>query len=130
MRCLDPKRRGIGPREHELITVPSHARVAAVPVTRHARHRRWRRAPPGSLDTSNLIRGVRTRQLDPADDRRAIIEELDVDTSARSSRIDANRRPECPAVVVRKGDECMASLILNGEPCDGHLATDSTDRRA
>src|SRR4051812_48542352 len=128
MRCLDPKRRGIGPREHELVTVPSHARIAAVPVTRHACHRRWRRARACSLDTSDLIRGVRTRQLDPADDRRAIIEELDVDTSERSGRIDANRRAECPAVVVRKADECMASLILKGEPCDGDLAPDRTDR--
>src|SRR5687768_2440436 len=119
-----------GPGEDELIAAHHHSWKSRGP--RRARRANDYRGIGAAIRvdaTHAHLRGIASRPLDPADDRRARAIELHIDTAGRVSLIHADRVAEGHARVRRKGDEHARRVARRGEPGDRHLAIARRHRR-
>src|SRR5262249_9527282 len=66
-------------------------------------------------------------ELDPHDDSRVVLEQLDSDAAGRTCVVDTDRRSKCLPGVVRESHERAPLVTGGGEPCDGNVAAARAD---
>ena len=102
------------------------ARAIAIYASRCHRHRSRTRGLYAPQPEQRFL----ASGFDVAGHRGPIGQQLDIDPAQRSPIVEADRRAERPAGVVREGDECLSLVVLDGELGDRDGAVARAQHRA